>query len=222
MTSPTDGTAAPDESPAPYGSGHAATSGGTTPKRVRVHHLRAMKERGERFAMLTSYDQMTAEIFDAAGLPVLLVGDSAANNVLGYETTLPVTRRRADPVGARRQPRRPSCARRRRPAVRVVPGVGGAGARDLGALHEGGRRARREARGRRGRRAPGAGAGHRRHPGDGAHRLHPAERARARRLPRPGPRRPRPIGWSPTRSPWPRPGPSPWCSRWCRPRWPSG
>ena len=50
-----------------------------------------MKERGERFAMLTSYDQLTAEIFDQAGIPVLLVGDSAANNVLGYETTLPVT-----------------------------------------------------------------------------------------------------------------------------------
>jgi len=50
-----------------------------------------MKERGEHFAMLTSYDQLTAEIFDQAGIPVLLVGDSAANNVLGYETTLPVT-----------------------------------------------------------------------------------------------------------------------------------
>jgi 3-methyl-2-oxobutanoate hydroxymethyltransferase len=91
MTSPTDGTRAPDESPAPYGSGPAATRGSTPPKRVRVHHLRAMKDRGERFAMLTSYDQMTAEIFDAAGLPVLLVGDSAANNVLGYDTTLPVS-----------------------------------------------------------------------------------------------------------------------------------
>jgi 3-methyl-2-oxobutanoate hydroxymethyltransferase len=90
MTSPTDGIPARDESPAPYGSG-AASSGSTPPKRVRVHHLRAMKERGERFAMLTSYDQMTAEIFDAAGLPVLLVGDSAANNVLGYDTTLPVS-----------------------------------------------------------------------------------------------------------------------------------
>jgi 3-methyl-2-oxobutanoate hydroxymethyltransferase len=58
---------------------------------VRVPHLQAMKDRGERIAMLTSYDQLTAEIFDQAGIPVLLVGDSAANNVLGYETTLPVT-----------------------------------------------------------------------------------------------------------------------------------
>jgi 3-methyl-2-oxobutanoate hydroxymethyltransferase len=50
-----------------------------------------MKDRGERWAMLTAYDQYAAEIFDAAGIPVLLVGDSAGNNVLGYETTIPVT-----------------------------------------------------------------------------------------------------------------------------------
>ena len=83
------------ESSPPYGSGPAAAGAagavGVHPNRVRIHHLRALKERGERFAMLTSYDQMTAEIFDEAGIPVLLVGDSAANNVLGYETTLPVT-----------------------------------------------------------------------------------------------------------------------------------
>ena len=78
------------ETPAPYGTGPAAAAGAPR-KRVRVHHLQAMKERGDRFAMLTSYDQLTAEIFDEAGIPVLLVGDSAANNVLGYETTLPVT-----------------------------------------------------------------------------------------------------------------------------------
>ena len=79
------------ETSAPYGSGPSAADAPTPPKRVRVHHLKAMKERGERFAMLTSYDQLTAEIFDEAGIPLLLVGDSAANNVLGYETTLPVT-----------------------------------------------------------------------------------------------------------------------------------
>ena len=74
----------------PYGSGVAADPT-VAPRRVRTHHLQAMKDRGERFAMLTSYDQITAEIFDESGVPVLLVGDSAANNVLGYETTLPVT-----------------------------------------------------------------------------------------------------------------------------------
>ncbi|HET9946015.1 MAG TPA: 3-methyl-2-oxobutanoate hydroxymethyltransferase [Actinomycetes bacterium] len=79
------------ETTAPYGPGPSAADAPPPPKRVRVHHLKAMKERGERFAMLTSYDQLTAEIFDEAGIPLLLVGDSAANNVLGYETTLPVT-----------------------------------------------------------------------------------------------------------------------------------
>jgi 3-methyl-2-oxobutanoate hydroxymethyltransferase len=61
------------------------------PKRIRIPHLHALKERGERWAMLTAYDTYTAEIFDEAGIPVLLVGDSAANNVYGYENTLPVT-----------------------------------------------------------------------------------------------------------------------------------
>jgi 3-methyl-2-oxobutanoate hydroxymethyltransferase len=53
--------------------------------------LVAAKQRGERWAMLTSYDQYSAAIFDQAGVSALLVGDSAANNVFGYETTLPVT-----------------------------------------------------------------------------------------------------------------------------------
>jgi 3-methyl-2-oxobutanoate hydroxymethyltransferase len=61
------------------------------PKRIRIPHLHALKERGERWAMLTAYDAYTAEIFDEAGIPVLLVGDSAANNVYGYDNTLPVT-----------------------------------------------------------------------------------------------------------------------------------
>jgi 3-methyl-2-oxobutanoate hydroxymethyltransferase len=58
---------------------------------VRIHHLAAAKQRGERFAMLTAYDQYAAQIFDEAGIEVLLIGDSAANNVFGYETSLPVT-----------------------------------------------------------------------------------------------------------------------------------
>ena len=61
------------------------------PKRTRIHHLREMKDRGERWPMLTAYDVYSAEIFDEAGIPVLLVGDSAGNNVFGYDTTLPVT-----------------------------------------------------------------------------------------------------------------------------------
>ncbi|MFI5832731.1 3-methyl-2-oxobutanoate hydroxymethyltransferase [Micromonospora sp. NPDC051300] len=68
-----------------------ALYGGPATRRIRTRDLLAAKERGERWAMLTSYDQYTASIFDRAGIPVLLVGDSAANNVFGYETTLPVT-----------------------------------------------------------------------------------------------------------------------------------
>jgi 3-methyl-2-oxobutanoate hydroxymethyltransferase len=65
--------------------------GATASRRVRIPHLQAAKERGERWVMLTAYDQYAAGIFDAAGIPVLLVGDSASNNVFGYDTTLPVT-----------------------------------------------------------------------------------------------------------------------------------
>jgi 3-methyl-2-oxobutanoate hydroxymethyltransferase len=65
--------------------------GGPTTNRIRTRDLLAAKQRGERWAMLTSYDQYTAGIFDEAGIAVLLVGDSASNNVLGHETTLPIT-----------------------------------------------------------------------------------------------------------------------------------
>jgi 3-methyl-2-oxobutanoate hydroxymethyltransferase len=65
--------------------------GGPATRRVRTRDLRIAKEHGQRWPMLTSYDQYTAGIFDAAGIPVLLVGDSAANNVFGYETTVPIT-----------------------------------------------------------------------------------------------------------------------------------
>jgi 3-methyl-2-oxobutanoate hydroxymethyltransferase len=68
-----------------------ALYGGPPTRRVRTRDLIAAKERGDRWPMLTSYDQYTAGIFDQAGVPVLLVGDSAANNVFGYETTIPVT-----------------------------------------------------------------------------------------------------------------------------------
>jgi 3-methyl-2-oxobutanoate hydroxymethyltransferase len=58
---------------------------------VTIHDLRAWKAEGTRFAMLTAYDFPTARILDEAGIPILLVGDSVGNNVLGYENTLPVT-----------------------------------------------------------------------------------------------------------------------------------
>jgi 3-methyl-2-oxobutanoate hydroxymethyltransferase len=81
-------TSTPEET-APYGTGTAAAANPI--KRVRTHHLREMKERGERFSMLTAYEQYAAQTFDEAGVEVLLVGDSASNNVYGNETSLPVT-----------------------------------------------------------------------------------------------------------------------------------
>jgi 3-methyl-2-oxobutanoate hydroxymethyltransferase len=95
------------EEPSPYGSGARDLSGGAGstgpgsgsgspvvnpgPRRVRIPHLQAMKAERRRWAMLTAYDMYAAQIFDEAGIPVLLVGDSAGNNVYGYETTVPVT-----------------------------------------------------------------------------------------------------------------------------------
>jgi 3-methyl-2-oxobutanoate hydroxymethyltransferase len=79
------------EMSAPYGTGPAASGSGAGVKRVRVHHLREMKQRGEKWAMLTAYEQYAAQTFDEAGIPVLLVGDSASNNVYGNQTSLPVT-----------------------------------------------------------------------------------------------------------------------------------
>ncbi|MBA3552811.1 MAG: 3-methyl-2-oxobutanoate hydroxymethyltransferase, partial [Actinobacteria bacterium] len=58
---------------------------------ITVRDVRSFKHRRERFAMLTAYDHPTARILDEAGIPLILVGDSVGNNVLGYETTIPVT-----------------------------------------------------------------------------------------------------------------------------------
>ncbi|WP_430295030.1 3-methyl-2-oxobutanoate hydroxymethyltransferase [Sinomonas sp. B1-1] len=88
MAPTTSEPARPDEPAAPYGTGPASPR---PAGRVRIHHLAQAKERGEKFAMLTAYEQYTAQIFDEAGIEVLLVGDSAANNVYGHATSLPVT-----------------------------------------------------------------------------------------------------------------------------------
>ncbi|SFU02637.1 3-methyl-2-oxobutanoate hydroxymethyltransferase [Geodermatophilus amargosae] len=65
--------------------------GGTSNARVRIHHLLQAKERGEKWAMLTAYDTYSAQVFEEAGIPVMLVGDSAGNVVLGHTSTVPVT-----------------------------------------------------------------------------------------------------------------------------------
>jgi len=72
------------ETPAPYRE--------TIPqRRIRIPDLQQAKDRGERWAMLTSYDTYTAALFERSGVWALLVGDSAANTVYGYDSTLPIT-----------------------------------------------------------------------------------------------------------------------------------
>ena len=65
--------------------------GGAATRRVTVRDIAAAKRRGERWPMLTAYDALTARVFDDAGIPVLLVGDSASMVVFGHDTTIPVT-----------------------------------------------------------------------------------------------------------------------------------
>ena len=71
----------------PYGAGQADPA----LKRVRTRHFQRAKEQGIRITGLTSYDFLSAAIFDDAGIDFLLVGDSAGNTVFGYDTTIPVT-----------------------------------------------------------------------------------------------------------------------------------
>lgn len=70
---------------------HAASETGAHARPVTIHDLRAVKERGERFAMLTAYDASAAALLDELGVPVLLVGDSLGMVTLGYDSTVPVT-----------------------------------------------------------------------------------------------------------------------------------
>ncbi len=65
--------------------------GGAAHLRITILDLKDAKKRGEKWAALTAYESVTAEIFDEAGIPVLLVGDSAGNNFLGDANTIPVT-----------------------------------------------------------------------------------------------------------------------------------
>lgn len=65
--------------------------GPATGRRVTTKDLAAAKERGEKWPMITAYDALTAGLFDAAGIPVMLVGDSAAMVVYGHDSTIPVT-----------------------------------------------------------------------------------------------------------------------------------
>jgi 3-methyl-2-oxobutanoate hydroxymethyltransferase len=89
------------QNPADHGAGtapgpgaqpqHEPLYGGHASRRVTVRDLAAAKARGEKWPMLTAYDALVARVFDDAGIPVLLVGDSAGMVVFGHDTTIPVT-----------------------------------------------------------------------------------------------------------------------------------
>jgi 3-methyl-2-oxobutanoate hydroxymethyltransferase len=92
----TAATGARTDAPAPVTASPAAQRpeplyGGHTSRRVTINDLAAAKARGEKWPMLTAYDALVARVFDDAGIPVLLVGDSAGMVVFGHDTTIPVT-----------------------------------------------------------------------------------------------------------------------------------
>src|SRR5699024_354814 len=64
-----------------------STPGTAAPATIRLRHLKQAKEQGRPFSMLTAYDQFAAQAFEAAGIEVLLVGDSVGTTVLGYDST---------------------------------------------------------------------------------------------------------------------------------------
>src|SRR3954466_8731904 len=68
-----------------------STASSAEEKKITTHTLQEMKRRGEKISMLTAYDFSLARILDAAGVDVLLVGDSASNVMAGHETTSPIT-----------------------------------------------------------------------------------------------------------------------------------
>jgi 3-methyl-2-oxobutanoate hydroxymethyltransferase len=82
----------PDQAASPARpDGGEALYGGTASRRLTVRDIAAAKGRGEKWPMLTAYDALTARVFDEAGIPVLLVGDSAAMVIYGHDSTIPVT-----------------------------------------------------------------------------------------------------------------------------------
>ncbi len=142
-------------------------------KRVRTRHFQNAKDQGIPITGLTSYDMLTARIFDQAGIDFLLVGDSAGNNVFGYDTTLPVTIDQLIPLT-----RAVAGAVKRAFVVGDMPfGLlrdrTGRGAAHGLPFHEGDRRPRRQARGRGAQRRADPADRVGRHPGHGAHRFTP-------------------------------------------------
>jgi 3-methyl-2-oxobutanoate hydroxymethyltransferase len=174
----------------------------SAPQRVRVQHLQAAKDRGERLVMLTAYDAVTARIFDEAGVDLLLVGDSIGNTMHGYASTLPVTLDEMVVAG-----RAVAGAVRRAFVVVDLP----FGTYEAGPAQ-----------------ALAAGVRVLKETGAAAVKLEGGRRvaAQIRALTDAGIPVVAHLGYTPQSenllggSRWSTRGPSPWCSRWCQPRWP--
>src|ERR1700753_1389084 len=182
-----------------YASAGAATGQRTAPeplyggagtgRRGTVRDIAAAKARGEKWPMLTAYAALTAGIFDRAGIPVLLVGDSASMVVYGHESTIPVTVDELIPLTAAVVRGTSRAMGVSAPAVGSLPGLAGRGAGGRDPLPEGERGAGGQAGRRRAGRPPGRGPGRGGRPGDGPPRPDPPVGQRPGRLPGAGPRR---------------------------------
>ncbi len=188
---------------------------------VTLPALAEKKRLGEPIVMVTAYDYPSAQVAEAAGVDMVLVGDSGAMTVLGYDSTVPVS---VDEMlmlasAARRGLR--DAVPGRRPAVRLLRGVRRAGRGHRAAVRQGGAAATPSSS-RAAARSVAARPGDRRgrDPGHGPRRPDPADRHRARRLPGPGPHRPSGRCRSPaTRSRCRRPAASRSSSRRSPPPW---
>ena len=134
--------------PASVGGGTATAPPAKRPT-VTLSRLHEKKALGEPIAMVTAYDYPSAQVAEAAGVDVVLVGDSGAMTVLGYPSTVPVSIDEMLMLSAAVAARADDAAAGRRPAVRLVREVGRAGDRDRAALRQGGRLRRGEAGARR-------------------------------------------------------------------------
>ena len=120
---------------------------------ITLTKLAEMRALGEPIVMVTAYDHPSAKVAEAAGVDVVLVGDSAANNVLGYSDTVPVTVEELLMLSAAVRRGLKHAAARRRPAVRLLRGLRRAGDRHRAPLRQGGGLRRGQARGLRPQRA---------------------------------------------------------------------
>ena len=159
--------------------------------RSSLPELAEKKRLGEPIVMVTAYDYPSAQVAEAAGVDMVLVGDSGAMTVLGYPSTVPVS---VDEMlmlaaAARRGLRTPLLVGDL--PVRLLRGLRRAGGRDRAALRQGGGAATRSSSRAAASMASARGRiVQRRHPGDGPRRPDAADGDRARRLPRAGPHRP--------------------------------